>query len=100
MNCVCVCVCVCTGEAFDLVFVDANKKQYSNYYNLIFDAGLLRVGGVCVCVSVAAISLPFEYLIYYTHTHTGILLVDNVLWKGKVPQLYGDSIYYVYVVYI
>ncbi len=53
-----------------------------------------------MCVSVAAISHPFEYLIYYTNTHTGILLVDNVLWKGKVPQLYGDSIYYVYVVYI
>ncbi len=26
--------------------------------------------------------------------------IVNVLSKGKVPQLYGDSIYYVYVVYI
>ncbi len=52
------CVCVYTGEAFDMVFVDANKKQYSNYYNLIFDAGLLRVGGVCVSVCCSNFS-PF-----------------------------------------
>ena len=35
------------GE-FDLVFVDANKKQYSNYFKLVLDGGLLRVGGVLV----------------------------------------------------
>lgn len=50
------------GAAFDLVFLDANKKQYANYLAALLDQGLLRVGGV--------------------------LVVDNVLWKGMVPQLY------------
>lgn len=50
------------GASFDLVFLDANKKQYSNYLAALLDRGLLKVGG--------------------------LLVVDNVLWKGMVPQLY------------
>lgn len=45
-------------EKWDLVFLDANKKQYGNYLNLIIP--LLNPNG--------------------------ILLVDNTLWKGKVLQ--------------
>ena len=41
---------------FDLVFMDAAKRQYRNYYDLLFDK--LRPGG--------------------------IIMADNVLWKGKV----------------
>ncbi len=41
---------------FDLVFIDADKANYSNYYNLAFER--LRVGGY--------------------------ILADNVLWSGKV----------------
>jgi predicted O-methyltransferase YrrM len=48
---------------FDMVYLDANKKQYQNYFRLIFDSEILRVGGV--------------------------LVVDNVLWKGKVPEFFG-----------
>ena len=44
------------GETFDLVFIDADKHNYANYYDLIFPH--LRVGG--------------------------IILADNVLWSGKV----------------
>ena len=44
------------GETFDLVFIDADKPNYANYYDLIFPK--LRVGGV--------------------------ILADNVLWSGKV----------------
>lgn len=43
-------------ETFDLVFLDADKKEYTDYYNLVFDK--LRTGG--------------------------IILADNTLWSGKV----------------
>jgi predicted O-methyltransferase YrrM len=43
-------------ETFDLVFIDADKPNYSNYYNLVFDK--LRPGG--------------------------FIIADNVLWSGKV----------------
>jgi len=44
------------SETFDLVFIDADKPNYSNYYNLVFD--LVRPGG--------------------------FVIADNVLWSGKV----------------
>ena len=43
-------------ETFDLVFIDADKRNNSRYFDLIFDK--LRPGG--------------------------LLLADNVLWSGKV----------------
>jgi len=43
-------------EIFDLVFIDADKKNNGTYYHLIFDR--VRPGGV--------------------------IIVDNVLWSGKV----------------
>lgn len=43
-------------ETFDLVFIDADKGNYSNYYDLVFDK--VRPGGY--------------------------ILADNVLWSGKV----------------
>jgi len=45
-------------EEFDLVFIDADKSNYINYYNLVFDK--LKKGGY--------------------------ILIDNVLWSGKVLQ--------------
>jgi caffeoyl-CoA O-methyltransferase len=45
-------------QTFDLVFIDADKPNYSNYFNLIIDK--LNNGGV--------------------------ILSDNVLWHGKVIQ--------------
>ena len=44
------------GTTFDLVFVDADKKNYKNYYELVFD--YVKPGG--------------------------FIVVDNVLWGGKV----------------
>jgi caffeoyl-CoA O-methyltransferase len=44
------------NEVFDLVFIDADKENYINYYNIALDK--LRTGG--------------------------IILADNVLWDGKV----------------
>jgi predicted O-methyltransferase YrrM len=41
---------------FDLIFIDADKANYPNYYNLAFER--LRIGGY--------------------------ILADNVLWSGKV----------------
>jgi caffeoyl-CoA O-methyltransferase len=41
---------------FDLVFIDADKSNYSNYYRLVFE--LLRPGG--------------------------FIVADNVLWSGRV----------------
>lgn len=43
-------------EQFDLVFIDADKENYSNYYDLLID------------------QLPSG----------GIIMADNVLWSGKV----------------
>jgi predicted O-methyltransferase YrrM len=47
------------GETFDLVFIDADKPNYANYYELIFPH--LRLGG--------------------------IILADNVLWSGEVLKV-------------
>ena len=44
------------NETFDLIFLDADKENYINYYNLIIDK--LRMGG--------------------------LIIADNVLWSGKV----------------
>ncbi|XP_041743756.1 uncharacterized protein zgc:113054 isoform X2 [Coregonus clupeaformis] len=37
------------GEQFDMVFIDADKNNYINYYKLILDHNLLRLSGV-ICV--------------------------------------------------
>lgn len=47
-----------TGEQFDLVFIDADKQNYINYYKFLMDHNLLRMDGV-ICV-------------------------DNTLFKGRV----------------
>lgn len=44
------------NEQFDLVFIDADKREYSTYYNLVFDK--VKSGGY--------------------------ILADNILWSGKV----------------
>lgn len=46
------------NRPFDLVFIDADKENYINYFNLIIDK--LNIGGV--------------------------ILSDNVLWSGKVLE--------------
>tara|TARA_R110001583_G_scaffold103863_3_gene251154 strand:- start:42705 stop:43346 length:642 start_codon:yes stop_codon:yes gene_type:complete len=46
------------NEKFDLVFIDADKSNYSNYFNMII--GKMNSGGV--------------------------ILSDNVLWSGKVVE--------------
>ncbi|SHG79077.1 O-methyltransferase [Pedobacter caeni] len=50
-------------ETFDLVFIDADKKNNGTYYDLIFDS--VRPGG--------------------------LIIVDNVLWSGKVLQANPDK---------
>lgn len=37
------------GEQFDMVFIDADKNNYINYYNFILDNNLLKLQGV-MCV--------------------------------------------------
>ncbi len=48
-------------EAFDLVFIDAAKEHYCDYYDLVFDK--VRKGG--------------------------FILADNTLWDGKVVETGG-----------
>ncbi|MDJ0715723.1 MAG: class I SAM-dependent methyltransferase [Prochloraceae cyanobacterium] len=37
------------GESFDLVFIDADKKEYVDYYNLLIETDLLAANGfICV----------------------------------------------------
>jgi predicted O-methyltransferase YrrM len=46
------------GELYDIVYIDANKREYCEYYDLVFD--MIRPGG--------------------------LILADNVIWDGKVCQ--------------
>lgn len=46
------------GREYDLVYMDANKREYPEYYELVFD--IVRPGG--------------------------LILADNVLWDGKVCE--------------
>ena len=46
------------GDLYDMVYIDANKREYPEYYSLVFD--LVRPGGY--------------------------ILADNVLWDGKVYE--------------
>ena len=47
-----------SAALYDMVYIDANKREYCLYYDLVFD--LVRPGG--------------------------LILADNVLWDGKVFQ--------------
>lgn len=49
-------------EQFDIVFIDADKKNYCNYYDLVFDK--VKSGGY--------------------------IIADNVLWSGKVLEDYDS----------
>lgn len=51
------------NEVFDIVFIDADKKNNGTYYNLIFDQ--VKPGG--------------------------IIIVDNVLWSGKILNKAQDK---------
>ncbi len=51
------------GETFDLVFIDADKKNNGTYYDLVFDQ--VRTGG--------------------------LIIVDNVLWSGKIVNNAQDK---------
>jgi predicted O-methyltransferase YrrM len=53
------------NETFDLVFIDADKREYVDYYNLVFDK--VKKGGY--------------------------IIADNTLWGGKVlhPSVPGDK---------
>jgi predicted O-methyltransferase YrrM len=50
-------------ETFDLVFIDAHKDDYPNYYRLVIDK--VKAGGY--------------------------ILIDNVLWGGKVIDAHLDD---------
>lgn len=47
---------VISDRMYDIVYIDANKREYCEYYDLVFD--MIRPGG--------------------------LILADNVLWDGKV----------------
>ncbi len=51
------------NEEFDIVFIDADKRNYAAYYDLVFDK--VRKGGY--------------------------IISDNVLWSGKVVNEYEKS---------
>ena len=50
------------SEEFDIVFIDADKSNYCNYYKLVFDK--VKEGGY--------------------------IIADNVLWSGKVLEEYDS----------
>lgn len=48
------------GGVFDLVFIDGDKREYPQYYNMLFENNLIKSGS--------------------------FILADNVLWDGKVVE--------------
>ena len=50
--------CIDEDKLYEIVYMDANKREYCEYYELIFD--MVRPGG--------------------------LILADNVIWDGKVCQ--------------
>ncbi len=48
------------GERYDLVFMDGDKREYTAYYNMLMDNGLVGSGS--------------------------FILADNILWYGKVVE--------------
>ena len=55
------------GECYDLVFIDGDKREYTAYYEMLFENGLVKSGSW--------------------------ILADNILWYGKVvePVAKGDK---------
>lgn len=55
------------GECYDLVFIDGDKREYTAYYDMLFEHGLVRSGSW--------------------------IIADNILWYGKVvePVARGDK---------
>ena len=55
------------GEVYDLVFLDGDKREYTAYYNMLFDNNLVKSGSW--------------------------IMADNILWYGKVvePVAKGDK---------
>lgn len=55
------------GECYDLVFIDGDKREYTAYYDMLFEYGLVRSGSW--------------------------IMADNILWYGKVvePVARGDK---------
>lgn len=55
------------NKVYDLVFIDGDKREYTAYYNMLFDNGLVRSGSW--------------------------IMADNILWYGKVvePVAKGDK---------
>jgi len=51
------------NDEFDIVFIDADKQNYSAYYDLVFDK--VKIGGY--------------------------IIADNVLWSGKVTEKYEET---------
>ncbi|MFI3283274.1 MAG: O-methyltransferase [Rikenellaceae bacterium] len=48
------------GVQFDMVFVDGDKREYPEYYNMLMSGGMLKSGSV--------------------------MIADNILWSGKVVE--------------
>jgi len=51
------------NDRFDLVFIDADKENYSNYFDIVIDKMLVG----------------------------GFIIADNVLWSGKVVEKVSDN---------
>ena len=49
---------ILTDRMYEIIYIDANKREYCEYYDLVFD--MVRPGG--------------------------LILADNVIWDGKVCQ--------------
>lgn len=55
------------GECYDMVFIDGDKREYSDYYDMLMECGAVHSGS--------------------------LILADNILWYGKVvePVAKGDK---------
>nr|XP_046240703.1 short chain dehydrogenases/reductase notP' isoform X2 [Scatophagus argus] len=72
------------GEQFDMVFIDADKNNYINYYNFILDNNLLRMQGV-ICVD----NSLFKAKVYLKHTtdNNGLALREFNQFVSDDPRV-------------
>lgn len=72
------------GEQFDMVFIDADKSNYINYYKFILDNNLLRLRGV-ICVD----NSLFKAKVYLQNTtdQNGLALRDFNDFVARDPRV-------------